>query len=145
MILTPDNPGTPFRRIATIGSFDGVHRGHRYMLEQLIEKSRVLRLRSAVITFVSHPRVVTVGHAPILTDLDMKLRLIDTIGVDDVVLLEFDNRLRRMSAVDFMKYIKLEFGVEALLLGFNNRFGSDRMTEFDDYCRKGAEVGVAVY
>ncbi len=145
MILTPDNPGVHCGRIATIGSFDGVHRGHRYMLEQLIEKSRALRLRSSVITFVSHPRAVTKGHAPILTDLDLKLRLINSVGVDDVVLLEFNTRLRSMSAVDFMEYIKRVFGVEALLLGFNNRFGCDRMTAFDDYRRKGAEIGVAVY
>lgn len=125
--------------------FDGVHSGHRHLLAELASLGRRLGLRPLAVTFADHPlRIVRPTAAPpLLTDAPEKERLLRAEGVD-VAVLNFDSALRRLSAREFMVMLRDRFGARALLLGFNNHFGHDRLTDIEEYRRIGRELGMTV-
>lgn len=133
--------------VATIGMFDGVHRGHGYLLQQLQEEARRLALPSMVITFDKHPRQVL--HADfqpeMLSTYDEKLARLSTTGVDECVVLPFSPSLAAYTAHDFMQRIlSPQLGVKLLLMGYDNHFGCRKEDVFDDYVRYGMEMGIDV-
>lgn len=132
--------------IAVVGTFDGVHLGHRFLLDELRSRGAEAGLSPIVVTFAAHPlSVVNPEAAPrLLTTLDERLRLLRQAGIGETVVLPFDDRLRMMSAREFMTMLRDRHGVRALLVGFNHRFGRDRLGGVDDYRRIGREIGVAV-
>lgn len=134
------------RRIAAVGMYDGVHLGHRFLIDYLRLEAGTRRLTPAVITFSRHPlSIVRPLESPgLLTSLEDRLRLLDEAGAEDIIMLAFNDRLRYKSAKEFLSMLHRSYGIDALVLGFNNRFGHDRPGAFDDYRRLGAEVGVEV-
>ena len=118
------NIGKP---VVTIGSFDGVHSGHKMLLRRVVDLARRNVCRSAVITFWPHPRMVLAGekNAPLLLNtLDEKIALLQQTGVDDVVILPFDNALSQMSASDFIRNIVVgKLNAHYLVTGRDHRFG----------------------
>ena len=149
MILTEDTRLTD-SYAATIGFFDGVHVGHRYVLEQLQRLAKEKGLPSMAITFDRHPRqVVDTSWQPLLlTTLDEKIALLQQTGIDVLVVLPFDKRMAQLSARDFMLHVlKERLGVRLLLTGYDNRFGhrtADCHEDFHDYVRYGSEMGIDV-
>ena len=135
---------------ATIGFFDGVHRGHRYVLQQLCLQAQERCLPSMAITFDRHPRQVvdTSWHPLLLTTLDEKIELLRQTDIDLLVLLPFDEQMASLSACDFMRIVlKERLGVSMLLTGYDNRFGhrtADSQEGFDDYVKYGRETGIDV-
>lgn len=132
--------------VATIGTFDGVHRGHRYVLGQVIGSAREKKLHSVVVTFANHPlRVLRPGvHPQMLTLEDEKVELLLAAGIDAVVLLDFTEDLARMNASDFMRTVlKDRLDVKELIVGYDNRIGHDRMG-FDDCRHCGETMGIVV-
>jgi len=130
--------------VATIGMFDGVHRGHQFVLRQVVEQARERGLRTLAVTFDGQ-RTADNGQRVVLTPLDQKRLLISKIGIERVEVLPFTEELRRMTACQFMKYmLKERFGVQVLLIGYDNRFGYRRAEGFDDYVRYGRELGIEV-
>ena len=131
--------------IAAIGMFDGVHRGHQYLLGQLTAEARRRNLSAVVITFALPPRQILTGkHSPMLTPLDEKLALLEQTGVDRVVVLPFDKQMARLTSRQFMAQVLKPLFVSQLIVGYDNRFGSDRDATFADYAAYGQEVGIAV-
>lgn len=132
--------------IAVVGTFDGVHRGHRFLLDELRSRGEAAGLSPMVVTFAAHPlSVVRPEAAPkLLTTLDERVRLLREAGAGDVVVLPFDDELRQMSAREFMAMLRDRHGVRELLIGFNHRFGRDRLGDPADYRRIGREIGVDV-
>lgn len=133
--------------VATVGFFDGVHAGHRHVIEQVKEKAREMGIRSCVVTFEKHPRqVVAPDFTPLLlTTLDEKLRLLDALGVDVCAVLRFDKRMATMDADTFMKVILAgELNVRNLVIGYDNRFGHGRTDGFADYADYGKRIGMEV-
>ena len=133
--------------VATIGMFDGVHRGHGYLLQQLQEEAHRLALPTMVITFDKHPRQVL--HADfqpeLLSTYDEKLLRLSTMGVDECVVLPFSPSLAAYTAHDFMQRILgPQLGVKLLLMGYDNHFGCRKEDVFDDYVRYGKEMGIDV-
>lgn len=133
--------------VATIGFFDGVHLGHRYLLRQVSEEAAMRRMHSLVVTFSMHPRKVL--HADfqpqLLTTAAEKLALLRQTGVDDVALLPFTCELSQLSAYEFMRDVLREkYDVRVLVIGYDHRFGHNRSEGFDDYVRYGRELGVEV-
>ena len=125
---------------ATIGTFDGVHRGHQFVLRRLVAEARDRGLLPLVVTFDASPR-----REQVLTPLDEKLRLIRQAGVDRIEVLSFTPELKVMTAREFMaRELCDRLGVRLLLTGYDNRFGRNRETGFDDYVRYGRELGVEV-
>lgn len=143
----PDDALTGGSYAATIGFFDGVHRGHQYLIEQLRQASAAHGLSTMVITFDRHPReVVQAGWQPkLLTTTEEKLALLAQRGIDTTVVLRFDAAMAAMSARQFMAgVLAARLNVRLLLTGYDNRFGHDRTEGFSDYQRYGHEVGIDV-
>jgi len=133
--------------VATIGFFDGVHRGHQYLIRHVIEEARADGLESTVITFDRHPRqVLQSDYIPdLLTTPDSKMLLLSKTEVDNAVMLHFDKELAALSARDFMeKVLRDKLSVRKLIIGYDNRFGHERTEGFDDYVRYGRELGIEV-
>lgn len=132
--------------VATIGFFDGVHRGHRFLIEQVCKAAAARGLASSVITFPVHPRkVMQPGfHPELLTTCDEKVALLADTGVDYCVMLDFTLDLARLSAKQFMAALKQDYQVQALVIGYDHRFGHNRSEGFDDYVRYGRELGMEV-
>lgn len=135
---------------ATIGFFDGVHRGHQYVVQQLLEQAALRGLQSMVVTFDRHPRqVVQTDWQPLLlSTLEEKERLLAQTGIDVLVILPFDEQLATLSAHDFMQQVlKEQLGVSMLLTGYDNHFGhreQGKTEGFDDYVAYGRELGIDV-
>lgn len=133
--------------VATIGFFDGVHRGHRYLIRQVIEVARRSDVCSTVITFDCHPRtVVKTSYKPsLLSTFDEKMQLLATTGIDRCVVLHFDEAMASLSAHDFMeKVLHDRLHVKSLVIGYDNRFGHDRLDGFEAYVAYGREMGIGV-
>lgn len=142
--------GTPVEElrpnVATIGFFDGVHRGHRFLIEQVCRVAAARGLASSVITFPVHPRkVMQPGfHPELLTTCDEKVTLLAGTGIDYCVMLDFTLDLACLSAKQFMAILKDKYRVQALVIGYDHRFGHNRSEGFDDYVRYGQELGIEV-
>lgn len=132
--------------VATIGFFDGVHRGHRFLIEQVREVAAVRGLASSVVTFPVHPRKVLQPdfHPELLTTCDEKVALLAETGVDYCMMLDFTPELTRLSAKEFMTLLKEHYHIQALVVGYDHRFGHNRSEGFDDYVRYGQELGMEV-
>lgn len=133
--------------VATIGFFDGVHRGHRFLIDRVIEEAQWSGMSSAVITFDRHPReVLQTDYQPdLLSTLDEKLLLLSKTHVDNTVVLHFDASLAALTAHDFMRdVLQGQLKVRKLIIGYDNRFGHNRSEGFDDYVRYGKELGIEV-
>ncbi|MDE6197098.1 MAG: riboflavin biosynthesis protein RibF [Muribaculaceae bacterium] len=115
--------------VATVGTFDGVHRGHVFALREFASMARSRGLRALVLTFGAHPMdVVAPGRAPkSLITVQEKLRLIEAVDPSlSVELLRFDADTARMTAAEFLGDIGRRYGVAEFVMGYNNHIGSDR-------------------
>ena len=133
--------------VATIGFFDGVHRGHQFLIHHLVETARKDGLQSTVITFDAHPRkVLQADYQPeMLSTLDSKLLLLSKTEVDNAVVLHFDKAMAAMSAREFMQQVLHDhLNVRKLFIGYDHRFGHNREEAFEDYVRYGKEMGIEV-
>ena len=134
-------------QVATIGFFDGVHRGHRYLIDQMITVATEAGMESMVITFDRHPRqVLHSDYLPqMLSTLEEKKALLENTPADHIEILTFDEQLAALSAHDFMKQVLRErLNVRKLVIGYDNRFGHNRSEGFEDYVRYGQELGIEV-
>ena len=114
--------------VVATGFFDGVHVGHRLVIEQLVTAAAARGDESMVITFWPHPRNVLQKEARslrLLTSLEEKKKLLLGMGVDRVEVLTFTKDFSHMTAEQYLLHIKAEFGARAILLGYDNRIGSD--------------------
>ena len=133
--------------VATLGFFDGVHRGHQHLIHQVTEAALRLGLDATVVTFDVHPRqALQEGFQPrLLNTYDERLIRLATTGADNCAILHFDHAMASLSAREFMeKVLRDQLGVRQLILGYDNRFGHDRSEGFDDYVRYGRELGIEV-
>lgn len=124
--------------VATIGMFDGVHRGHQFVLQHVADEARQRGLQSMAITFdKSGPQT--------LTPLNQKRLLLTKTGIDRIEVLTFNEALKQMTAREFMEQeLRDRLNVKVLLTGYDNRFGHNRTEGFDDYVRYGKELGIEV-
>ena len=136
---------TPY--VATIGFFDGVHRGHQYLISRLMEQAAAAGMPSMVITFDRHPReVLGSNYQPrMLSTLSEKLQRLRQTGVDRCEVLSFTPQLAALTAREFMQHVlKEQLNVGKLYIGYDNRFGHNREEGFDHYVRYGREMGIEV-
>jgi riboflavin kinase/FMN adenylyltransferase len=124
------------RRGVAIGTFDGVHRGHL----RVIEAARKAGLRSAVVTFDPHPRAVLGRQVELLATLERRLELLEAAGVEDVLVLHFDERLAELPAMEFARRILRGIGAEAVAAGETFRFGHGREGDLGLLERLGFDV-----
>ena len=132
---------------ATIGFFDGVHLGHRFLINELKETAKARNLPSAVITFPEHPRAVLhADYQPkLLNSFDEKLEQLASTGIDYCIVLDFTVELSRLTAQEFITTVLADkLHVEVLLIGYDHRFGHDRKDGFEQYVTYGAACGMDV-
>ena len=145
--IKPQGGPTGFTCVLTIGNFDGVHLGHRAMLDRLVAKARELKLPSCVLTFEPHSReFFAPASAPTrLTRLREKLELIAEAGVDRAHVLRFGARLAALAADRFVEDVLLRgLGVRWLLVGRDFRFGAKRAGDFSMLESAATKHGFAV-
>ena len=135
--------------VVTVGMFDGVHVGHRHILSLLGRVAEEKGLRPVVVTFDRHPRqVLTEGvatHFRITTN-EERGRLLSQCGVDTVVELSFTPQLAGMSACEFFEQVLVgQLNARALVLGFDNMFGSRGRNDFDRLPALAEEKGVTIH
>lgn len=133
-------------KIATIGFFDGVHLGHNYLLERLKSEAQQKSMQSVVVTFGNHPRLFFDPNCGLrqLTLSEEKIDLLKQKGVDEVVMLQFDAQLSRLTSREFMQLLVEQYEIKVLLMGYDHHFGSDRATLFDEYVEYGRQLGLEV-
>lgn len=137
---------TSHKRIVAVGMYDGVHLGHRSLISHLCREADLRGLTPAVATFTSHPlaTIAPKQTPPMLTCTDRRLKLLAETGVIDCLLLDFNESLRTLSAREFIIMMHNDYNVTAMLIGYNNRFGHDRIKDFEEYRRIGKEEGVDI-
>jgi riboflavin kinase/FMN adenylyltransferase len=111
--------------VCTIGFFDGFHRGHASLMNDLLRWSEELSGTSTVITFSTHPKLVVLGSAPaVLTPLERRLELLEAMGIDTVLVLPFDEQFSRISPEQFIREVLVgALATQHLLMGFDSAFG----------------------
>jgi riboflavin kinase / FMN adenylyltransferase len=124
------------RRSVAVGTFDGVHRGHL----RVIDAARRAGLRTGVVTFDPHPRAVLGGRIELLATIERRLELFADAGVEDVLVLPFDEQLAALSAEDFAEQMLRGIGAETVAAGETFRFGRGREGDLDQLARLGFDV-----
>ncbi|MCH5224903.1 MAG: riboflavin biosynthesis protein RibF [Muribaculaceae bacterium] len=133
-------------RIAAVGTFDGVHLGHKSVLNLLKSQGLQRQLEPVAFTFRRHPLCLInpANEPPELTPLWKKKKLLDEAGVSPIVL-DFDEALRATSALQWMERLVNEFGVKVLVVGYDHTFGSDGINmSVEDYRNLGRSIGLEV-
>lgn len=118
--------------VATMGSFDGVHCGHRELLERVMQRARELQGESVVITFDPHPRYVlgTGEGMQLLSTIEEKIFLLEQIGIDNLIIIPFTLEFSRTSPLEFIGSLAA-IGIRSMVVGYNHRFGHNKEGDFD--------------
>jgi len=119
----------------TIGSFDGVHKGHISILKNLITEAQHNGLKSVVFTFDPHPRTVLSNSEPLrlLSSTSDKIDTLKKLGVDYLVMYPFDKAFSRLTAEEFVKTILVDgLHTKKIIIGYDHRFGRNRTASIDD-------------
>ncbi len=133
--------------IVTIGTFDGVHLGHRKILEQIVKSAQALNCESLVLTFFPHPRMVLQEDTEMkqLNTLQEKINLLDDLGIDNLVVHPFDKEFSRLTAEEFVKKVLVDvFKIKKIIIGHDHRFGRNRTANIDDLINFGETYGFEV-
>ncbi len=142
------NKGIPNEgMVATMDFFDGVHLGHRHLINQVVEEANRLGHESAVITFPVHPRKVLDKsyQPPLLCGFDEKIEQLGTTEIDNTIVLDFTPGISQLTAREFIHQIlKEKLNIHTLFVGYDHRFGKNREESFEHYRTYGSEVGINV-
>ena len=145
-IIRDTHPQVLTPSVATIGFFDGVHLGHRHLINQVKMAASLNGWCSSIITFPTHPRqVIQSDYQPLLlSSPEEKVELLGTTGIDNCILLPFTRELSQLTAREFMQLLYDNYKVRMLVIGYDHRFGHNRAETFEDYCRYGQELGIHI-
>ncbi|PWA11732.1 bifunctional riboflavin kinase/FAD synthetase [Flavobacterium laiguense] len=127
--------GTIKKTILTLGTFDGVHFGHKKILERVTQNTENGKYESLVLTFFPHPRMVLQEGSEIklLNSLDEKIHLLEEIGIQNLVIHPFDEKFSRLTAEEFVKNVLVDqFHIQKIIIGHDHRFGRNRTANIDD-------------
>ena len=119
----------------TIGTFDGVHIGHRKILEHLINNATSLNLKSTVLTFFPHPRMVLQKDADIkmLNTIEEKTKILEGLGLDQLIIHPFTQEFSRLSATEFVRdNLVNQLHTKKIIIGYDHRFGRNRNANITD-------------
>ncbi len=121
--------------VVTLGIFDGVHLGHKVLLDRLVSCAREAGGESVVITFSPHPRIVLdkdSSSLTFLTTMEEKIALLEKANVDHLIVIEFNRQFSRMSACDFVMHVLVgKIGTKHLIIGYDHHFGRKGEGDFD--------------
>jgi riboflavin kinase/FMN adenylyltransferase len=115
--------------VLTIGTFDGLHLGHKKIIEEVLKKSTSFKARNFVVTFDPHPRNIISGSnsVKILSTLNEKIEVLQTIGIQNLLVIKFTKEFSQLSSEDFFKkYILESIGLKEIVIGYDHHFGKGR-------------------
>ncbi len=132
--------------VATIGMFDGVHLGHATLIDALRQYAAGHGLKSAVITFARHPQHVLRpgGDLRMIMSLEERVEVLSQFGPDYIVVLDFTPAFAAQTSEQYMRRLRDDYGVKALIMGYNHRFGHDTNASFAHYVAQGKSLGIDV-
>lgn len=142
--------GTTFNRpILTLGTYDGVHLGHQTIIRKLVKRAKEQQRESVLFTFEPHPRMVLQpdNHGLQLIDnLEDKLKKLESLGLDTVILFPFTKAFSTLSAQEFVQQILVDaIGVSEVHIGYDHHFGKDRKGDFNELSQMGLALGFQVF
>ncbi len=137
---------SPIPTFAAIGVFDGVHQGHRLVIERVKIEAAKRGLASGVISFGIHPQQVLHPERrfSLLTSPEERGHLLRQMGVERVIFLDFSPEMSRLSAYDFLKVLSSQYGIKGLIIGYDHRFGHNRAEGFEQYVEYGKELEIEI-
>ena len=135
----------------TLGTFDGVHIGHKKILERVTQNTNPDtsggKYQSLVLTFFPHPRMVLQGQSDVklLNTISEKIELLEMMGVQNLVIHPFDESFSKLTAQEFVKTVLVDkFNIQKIIIGHDHRFGRNRTANIDDLITFGKEYGFEV-
>jgi len=135
------------KTIVTLGTFDGVHIGHKKIIEKLLHAAEIQQCESLILTFFPHPRMVLQEKSEIklLNTLDEKIKLLENTGLDNLIVHPFDEAFSRLTAEEFVSKILVDkFNIQKIIIGHDHRFGRNRTANIDDLIVFGEQYGFEV-
>ncbi|APU10459.1 bifunctional riboflavin kinase/FAD synthetase [Cellulophaga lytica] len=121
--------------VITIGTFDGVHIGHKKILERLINSAKLLEIESTVLTFFPHPRMVLQqdSNIKLLNTIEEKEMILSNLGLDFLIIHPFSKEFSRLSAIEFVRDILVnKLNTKKIIIGYDHRFGRNRNADIND-------------
>ena len=124
--LSQFNPST--QPLVTIGTFDGVHAGHKQVIQRLVENAQEQNVESMLITFEPHPReALGLGKIALLSLLEEKIKLLESTDLDFLLVLPFTHEFSQLTAMDFIhEYLVKRMNISGIILGYDHKFGNKR-------------------
>jgi riboflavin kinase/FMN adenylyltransferase len=138
---------TTKKTILTLGTFDGVHFGHKKILERVLQNIEIDKYESLVLTFFPHPRMVLQDQSSIklLNTISEKIDLLEKTGIQNLVIHPFDENFSRLTAAEFVSTVLVDqFHIHKIIIGHDHRFGRDRTANIDDLIGFGKQYGFEV-
>ncbi|WP_300439621.1 bifunctional riboflavin kinase/FAD synthetase [Christiangramia sp.] len=133
--------------VVTIGTFDGVHAGHRKIIERLVNAANANNLDSVVLTFFPHPRMVLQKESGIqlINTIEERKKLLEETGIDHLVIHPFTHQFSRLTALEFVRDILVnKLKAKRVIIGYDHRFGRNRTADINDLKQFGEDFGFEV-
>ena len=133
--------------VVTIGTFDGVHKGHQKVFDKVINASKLSNLSSVVLTFFPHPRIILnkYNDVKMIDTLDEKIDHLEKIGIDHLIIHPFDKKFSLLSADQFIKeYLVDKLKLKHIIIGYDHRFGKGREASITDLKKYSSEFNFVV-
>ena len=118
--------------ILTLGTFDGVHKGHRKIISNLKSEAKTNNLRSIILTFFPHPRnIVSSEIIKSISTIDEKIKIFSDLGIDELIIQKFDKSFANMDAKEFIELLVDNLKIKKIIVGYNHRFGKNRSADIN--------------
>ena len=118
--------------ILTLGTFDGVHKGHRKIISNLKSEAKTNNLRSIILTFFPHPRnIVSSEIIKSISTIDEKIKIFSDLGIDELIIQKFDKSFASMDAKEFIELLVNNLKIKKIIVGYNHRFGKNRSADIN--------------
>ncbi|MDR9364072.1 MAG: bifunctional riboflavin kinase/FAD synthetase [Balneolaceae bacterium] len=148
-IVFLDDVKRNLKTVLTVGTFDGVHAGHKVLVNRVIDLAKEEDARSVIVTFDPHPRdIINPGQAGIklLSSLDERSELLADLGVDEMVVIPFDRDFSLLTSEEFVRdIIWKKIGVSSFVIGYDHQFGRNREGTIETVEELGRELGFKTY
>lgn len=135
------------KTIVTLGTFDGVHKGHQAILKELVHQSSLMSLDSLVLTFFPHPRLIVSkdNEIKLLNTINERIHLLESNNINHFVIHPFDEDFANLTPEQFVKNILVDqFNIQKIIIGHDHRFGKNRAADFNDLKNFGSLYGFEV-
>ncbi|MBR5469819.1 MAG: bifunctional riboflavin kinase/FAD synthetase [Paludibacteraceae bacterium] len=146
MNILSDKQKLNVQTVATIGFFDGVHIGHRFLLSELKTMAQKTGFESLVISFNNSPQKTLHPEKNIkyLSTPSEKTQLFADLGISNCLMLDFNTKIAQQNAETFLMWLKEMYGVKILLIGHDHRFGKDKISTFETYQKLGEKLNIEI-